>query len=148
VKDDLSNDDKGSGLVPNREGREADVSVPSRGEEGNDWDWGAGASGAGGGLMGITGDTTDGLDVSGVSLNMLPQTSSSQPFELSMTVSGFILELLRPTSVSKFTPESKFGNATPFAGVDRSSMRCESRKNWLCSFSTLSPSLRMTVINR
>lgn len=88
------------------------------------------------------------LLTSGELLNMLPQTSSSQLFEPSMTVSGFILALLRPTSVSKSTPESKFGGATPLAGIDRSSMRCESRKNWLCSFSTRSPSLRMTPINR
>jgi len=36
-KADLSIDEEGSGLDPSRGGREKDVSVTSRGDEGNDW---------------------------------------------------------------------------------------------------------------
>lgn len=35
-KADLSNEDEGNGLAPSRGGREKDVSVTSRGDEGND----------------------------------------------------------------------------------------------------------------
>ena len=80
---------------------------------------------------------------------MLPQTSSSQfPFN---SVSALILAgPAPPTRVSKSIPPLDVSlSAEPFTAVaERSSMRCESRKNWSCSFSTRSPNFLMTAINR
>lgn len=80
---------------------------------------------------------------------MLPQTSSSQfPFN---SVSALMLAgPAPPTRVSKSMPPLDASlSAEPFTAVaERSSMRCESRKNWSCSFSTRSPNFLITAINR
>ena len=80
---------------------------------------------------------------------MLPHMSSSHSLS-SVTVSGLTTVLLGlPTKFSKSTVDEKFWVSEPLtAKAERSSILCESRRNWLCSFSTRSPSLRMTDINR
>lgn len=92
--------------------------------------------------------------VAGLLVNILPQTSSSQFFELSMTVSALTVATLPPadpfvTRLSKSTPPSTLTPFAPCAAVaERSSIRCESRRYWSCSRSTRSPNLRITSMKR
>lgn len=73
------------------------------------------------------------------SLKILPQTSSSQPALLSMTVSALTVAvvgpvtgapLALPTRLSKSTAAAPFTPVVPVGAVpERSSKRCESLKN-------------------
>lgn len=89
---------------------------------------------------------------------MLPQTSSSQEVELLLlvfwAVTAFALPpefplLPLPTRLSKSTATVGSAPAAPLTAVaDLSSIRWASRRNWLCSLSTLSPSFFITAMKR
>lgn len=96
------------------------------------------------------------------SFNIVPQTSSSQEVVLLWVppvISGLIAApsvpgapiwlFDRPTRLAKSRPELEGFSSLPLAAMpDRSSCRCESRRNWLCSRSTRSPSFLMTDMKR
>jgi hypothetical protein len=95
---------------------------------------------------------------SGPLANMLPQTSSSQLAVLEdiageATSPSALIGVL-PALLTRLAKSSV--PAAPLTGtpcgdalvLGWSSVRWESRRNWLCSFSTRSPSLRMTAMKR
>jgi hypothetical protein len=112
----------------------------------------------GGGVDGIleTVEDTLGLaaEVDGAWVKV-PQTSSSQEAEFPVFVAERVVlgakpaALVFPTNASKSAATGAAAmDPFPLAAVaERSSIRCESRKNWLCSRSTLSPRVLMTDIN-